>query len=479
MTFPTTQAPSVTTETGLSMQTRLIAWVVAVTFFMENLDATVIATALPTMAAAFGVTPVDLNMGITAYILAVAVFIPLSSWIADRLGTWRVFAGAIVVFTLASLLCGLSQSLEMFVAARVLQGIGGALMVPVGRLAVLRNTDKKDLVKMIAVITWPGLVAPILGPWVGGLIVTHAAWPWIFYINVPLGALALLAALWLIPEGHGENVRKFDGKGFVLLAGACTGLLWGLEWLGSPDGNALLSGSGLVLAGALLAVWAVHHCRHHTNPLLPLGTLSITTFRASILGGSFFRLAISALPFLLPLLFQVGFGLSPVDAGLLVLAVFAGNLAMKPFTTSIMQRYGFRNVLLVNGVIGVISIVACAFFTAQTPFALVAAVLFAGGLSRSMQFTCYNSVGFADIPKERMSEASALFSLFFQLSMGLGVTAAALLLRTSMFVQGHEAQAQVADFRVAFLGVALLGLAGLIDVLRLPKGAGESVLKRG
>ena len=478
MKSPATPDSSVPTGTELSLQTRLIALVVAVTFFMENLDATVIATALPTMASAFGITPVDMNVGITAYILAVAIFIPLSSWIADRFGARKVFAGAIVVFTLASLLCGLSQNIEMFVAARVLQGIGGALMVPVGRLAVLRNTDKKDLVNMIAVITWPGLVAPILGPVVGGLIVTHASWPWIFYVNLPLGALALLAALWLVPEGREENVRKFDGKGFALLAGACAALLGGLEWLGSQHGSAMLSGFGLVLAGVILAVWAVHHCRRHPNPLLPLGTVSINTFRVSIFGGSLFRLAISALPFLLPLLFQVAFGLSPVDAGLLVLAVFAGNLAMKPFTTAIMQRFGFRKVLLVNGVIGVISILACALFTQQTPFALIAAVLFVGGLSRSMQFTCYNSIGFADVPKDRMSEASALFSMFFQLAMGMGVTVAALLLRASMSVQNHDLQAQVGDFRIAFIGVALLGLLALVDVIRLPRNAGESVLKR-
>lgn len=222
----------------------------------------------------------------------------------------------------------------------------------------------------------------------------------------------------------------------------------------------------------------MHHCRHYANPLLPLETLSINTFRVSIYGGSLFRLAISALPFLLPLLFQVAFGLSPVDAGLLVLAVFAGNLAMKPFTTAIMQRYGFRKVLLVNGMIGVVSIAACALFTAQTPFALIAALLFVGGLSRSMQFTCYNSIGFADVPKARMSEASALFSMSFQLAMGMGVTVAALLLRASMTVQGHEVHARAGDFRVAFIGVALLGISALVDVYRLPTGAGESVLTR-
>lgn len=475
MTSPATSTPP---HAITRAHTRLIALVVAVTFFMENLDATVIATALPTMASAFGVTAVDMNIGITAYILAVAIFIPLSSWVADRFGARRVFAGAIITFTLASLLCGLSQSLEMFVIARVLQGIGGALMVPVGRLAVLRNTDKKDLVSMIAVITWPGLVAPILGPLAGGLIVTHASWPWIFYVNLPLGILALAATLWWVPGGREASVRKFDAWGFLLLAGACASLLGGLEWLGGGTGEGLLPAFALVAAGVLLAVWAVHHCRHHGEPLLPLQTLSIKTFRVSLFGGSLFRMAISALPFLLPLLFQVGFGLSPVDAGLLVLAVFAGNLAMKPFTTAIMQRFGFRRVLLVNGVIGVISVAACALFTTQTPFALIALVLFVGGLSRSMQFTGYNSIGFADVPKARMSEASALFSMAFQLAMGLGVTIAALLLRASMVAQGHNVHAEAGDFRVAFLGVAVLGALALIDVYRLPPGAGESVLNR-
>lgn len=478
MTSPAAPESSVAAESGISVQTRLIALVVAVTFFMENLDATVIATALPKMAEGFGVTPIDMNVGISAYLLAVAIFIPLSSWVADRFGTRRVFAGAIVVFTLASLLCGVSQNLEMFVSARVLQGIGGALMVPVGRLAVLRNTAKKDLVNMIALITWPGLVAPILGPLVGGLIVTHAAWPWIFYINVPLGVLALIAALWLVPVDNASGGRPFDGKGFVLLAGACAFVLGGLEWLGGQSDHALLSGGGLVVCGVIFAALAVRHCKRHANPLLPLSTLSINTFRATVFGGSFFRLAISALPFLLPLLFQVGFGLSPVNAGALVLAVFAGNLAMKPFTAPIMHRYGFRTILLVNGVIGIVSIVACVFFTPQTPFWLIASVLFVGGLSRSMQFTCYNAIGFADVSKAHMSEASALFSMFFQLAMGVGVTLAALLLRVSMSVQNHELHAQTSDFRVAFLGVAVLGLFGLIDVFRLPMHAGDSVLKR-
>jgi EmrB/QacA subfamily drug resistance transporter len=463
---------------GISLHSQFIAWVVAVTFFMENLDATVIATALPKMAADFQVSPVDMNLGITAYLLAVAIFIPLSGWVADRWGARHVFAAAIVTFTIASLLCAMSTSFEAFVASRILQGVGGALMVPVGRLAVLRNTEKKDLVKMIAVITWPGLVAPIIGPITGGLIVTHFSWPWIFYLNLPLGVLALIAALWLVPAGKEEQVRRFDWKGFVLLSGSCAAVLGGLEWLGGHGGNELYAGSGLLVLGLVAGAVAVRHFRHHSTPLLALDTLSVQTFKVSILGGSLFRMAISALPFLLPLLFQVAFGLSPVDAGTLVLAVFAGNLAMKPFTTAIMQRWGFRRVLMVNGIIGVLSIAACAFLTATTPLSLVALLLFVGGLSRSMQFTCYNAIGFADIAKKRMSEASAVFSMFFQLAMGIGVTLAALLLRFSMFLRGEDVHAQTHDFRVAFLAIAVVGLLGLIDVVRLPANAGESVLTK-
>lgn len=463
---------------GISLHTRLIAWVVAATFFMENLDATVIATALPKMAADFEVSPVDMNLGITAYLLAVAIFIPLSGWVADRWGARHVFAAAIVTFTIASLLCAMSTRYEAFIAARMLQGVGGALMVPVGRLAVLRTTEKKHLVKMIAVITWPGLIAPIIGPVAGGLIVTHFSWPWIFYLNLPLGVLALIAAFWLVPAGKEEQTRRFDWKGFVLLSGCGTTLLAGFEWLGSHSHKELLAGFGLLALGLLAGSLAVRHFRQHRAPLLTLDTLAIQTFRVSIFGGSLFRMAISALPFLLPLLFQLAFGLSPVDAGTLVLAVFAGNLAMKPFTTSIMQRWGFRRVLMVNGIIGVLSIAACACLTAQTPVSLIAVLLFVGGLSRSMQFTCYNAIGFADIDKNRMSEASALFSMFFQLAMGLGVTMAALLLRFSMSLRSEEVHAQVDDFRVAFLGIAVLGFLGLIDVLRLPANAGESVLTK-
>lgn len=455
----------------------LIALLVAVTFFMENLDATVIATALPDIAKTFGVGAVDVNIGMSAYMLAVAVFIPISGWLADRFGSRRVFGWAIVLFSLSSLLCGWSDSLQTFVAARVLQGISGAMMVPVGRLAVLRATEKKDLVRAISFITWPGLVAPILGPPVGGFIVTHASLPWIFYLNLPLGLLALIATLVLIPKHDEVTSRSFDFSGFLLVGVASAALLYGVELLGQSRGS-LLQGLLLSAAGVMLGAFAWRHMRRHAQPLLALGVVSVRTFSVCLCGGSIFRVAISTLPFLLPLMFQLAFGLSAFDAGLLVLAVFAGNLAMKPFTTAVMQRWGFRSVLMINGILGVLAIAACALLDERMSWALILFILFVGGLSRSMQFTLFNTLGFADIPKAQMSDASTLFSMFFQLSMAMGVAIGALLLRFAMNFHGNTGQAATADFQLTFLLVAVIAGVALLDNLRLPPQAGESVLQR-
>lgn len=454
-----------------------IALLVAVTFFMENLDATVIATALPDMARTFGVAAVDLNIGMSAYMLAVAVFIPISGWLADRFGSRLVFSSAIVLFSLSSLMCGLSDSLETFVAARVLQGVSGAMMVPVGRLAVLRTTEMKDLVRAISFITWPGLVAPVLGPPVGGFIVTHASWPWIFYLNLPLGVLALIAAWVLVPKQDDVSSRTFDFSGFLLVGFASASLLYGVEMLGQNRAD-LLQGLALNGAGVVLGVFAWRHMRRHAQPLLALGVTGVRTFSICLCGGSIFRIAISTLPFLLPLMFQLAFGLSAFDAGLLVLAVFAGNLAMKPFTTWVMQRWGFRPVLMVNGILGVLAIAACALLDEHMSPALIVFILFVGGLSRSMQFTVFNTLAFAEIPKEQMSDASTLFSMFFQLSMAMGVAIGALLLRLAMNIHGTTGPAQTVDFQLTFLCVAVIAAIALLDNLRLPPQAGESVLQR-
>jgi EmrB/QacA subfamily drug resistance transporter len=438
---------------------------VAGAFFMENLDATVLATAVPQMAHSFGVAPARLSVGVSAYMLALAVFIPLSGWFADRFGARRVFGSAIALFTLSSVLCALSTGLGTFTAARLLQGFGGALMVPVGRLVVLRDCAPAERVRAIATITWPGLVAPIIGPPIGGFIASYASWHWIFLLNVPLGLLALALSWLLIRDGECSR-RPFDVPGFLLSAGGCCAVMAGLELAGRPplDGETV---AAALAAGVLLLVWAVRHLSRARAPLLELAALSIPWFSVAAIGGSLFRIAIGSAPFLLPLLFQLGFGMSALTSGSLLLSLFAGNLAMKPATTWIMRRFGLRSVLLVNGVLVAAGFAMCAALTADTPAWVIVAVLFFGGLCRSMQLTTLTTAAFSAIPATGMSGASTLFSMFQQMNAGMGVAFAALALRVAEVVTGHAAgRPTVGDFRLAFVMAAALALLGCVDCAR-------------
>ncbi len=451
-----------------------LALLVAGAFFMENLDGTVITTALPQMARSFGTSPVGLSIGITAYLLALAVFVPMSGWIADRYGARTTFASAIGVFTVSSVLCGLAQNVPEFTLARVLQGVGGAMMVPVGRLVVLRNTEKRDLVKAIATITWPGLVAPILGPPVGGFITDHATWRWIFFLNVPLGLAALLLALRLVPNVKEETRTPFDLVGFLLVGLACLGLTVGLDRVTAP-GARPLEVAALLLAGLAVGLLAVRHLRRAEHPLVRFDALRIPTYAVTIWGASSFRLAIGATPFLLPLLFQVGFGLSATASGLLVLWVFAGNLAMKPATTAVLRRLGFRTTLLANGLLVALTLFAVALLSPASPHFVVAAVLFAGGLFRSMQFTALNTLGFADVPPESMSAANVLANTVGGLTFGAGAAAGAIALHLGSWLHGTSGNPTLADFRIAFAAVGALALLSLVDAFRLPPDAGREV----
>lgn len=458
---------------------RALALLVAGAFFMENLDGTVITTAVPDIARSFGVAALDLNIGVSAYLLTLGVFIPISGWVAERFGARKVFASALALFTLASVLCGMAQGLGEFVLLRALQGIGGAMMVPVGRLVVLKSTPKEKLIGVIATLTWPALVAPVLGPPLGGFIASYSSWRWIFYLNLPLGLIALLFAWRLVPDHLPAERRPFDLAGFVYAGGALLALTWGAEQLSRPDAAWGEAASWFGL-GAALSLLAIRHLRRAAHPLIDLRTLSIKTFAVTIHGGSLFRLAIGAVPFLLPLLFQLGFGLNSFHSGMLVLAVFAGNLLMKPATTAILRLCGFKRVLLVNGAINVASLLACAFLTPATPVWLIAAVLFVGGLTRSMQFTAYNTIAFADMPQERMAAANTLFSTAFQVAMGLGVALGALGVRLGHWLvtsAGWQAM-PAGQFRLAFVLVALVSLLGMIDSLRLPANAGEHLSRR-
>jgi EmrB/QacA subfamily drug resistance transporter len=450
-----------------------IAFLVAAAFFMENLDATVITTAVPAMAQSFGVAPVALSTGISAYLLALAVFIPVSGWVADRFGPRQVFASAVLVFTLASVACGLAQSLPMFVAARILQGIGGALMVPVGRLVVLRSTPKTGLVKAIATITWPGLAAPVIGPPLGGWIASAWGWHWIFFLNVPLGAVAIFFALrWI--DGAPGGQRPFDWRGFVASGAGLASLMYGIDLMSHAPTDWAIAGA-LAIGGATALAYGLWHMRRVDHPLVDLSVFGVQTFRVSVVGGSLFRIAIGSAPFLLPLMFQLAFGLSMVASGFLMLALFAGNLGMKPATGFVMRRLGFRGTLLVNGSLVAVGFAACGALSPNTPTALTIAVMVFGGMCRSMQFTAFNTLAFCDTTPAQTSGATTLFSMCQQMSAGLGIAFGATALRVGEQFTGHAGSPGVTDFRIAFSLVAALAMLALVDAIALPRGAGERV----
>ena len=457
------------------MKTRspfLVTSLVAAAMFMELLDGTIIATALPQMARAFHASAVSLNIGMTAYMLTLAVFIPVSGWMADRMGSRTIFASAIGVFTLASVLCGFSNGVTEFVLARILQGIGGAMMVPVGRLIVLRATPKEDLGKAIAYITWPALSAPVMGPPLGGFITTYWSWRWIFFLNVPLGLIALgLTVAWIVNE-RSETRHPFDWRTFLLAGTASTVFVYALEALSKDQADFKLA--AILLAISVTAgVMAVRTARNAAFPLIDLISLRLASYAQAIYGGSLFRIAVSVLPFLLPLMFQIGFGLNAFHAGLYLLVLFAGDLSMKSMVIPILRRFGFRQVLLVNGVMAAISVALCGTLTPRMPVLLICAVLFAHGALRSLQFTGIGTLAYAEIPPEHMSRANAFFSAVVQLSGSMGVATGAALVRVSGWLRGHHTNPPaLRDFHFAIFAVSVLVLLSLMDAMRLAPGAG-------
>jgi EmrB/QacA subfamily drug resistance transporter len=450
-----------------------VTTLIAGAFFMENLDGTIIATALPQMAHSLHTSAVSLNIGMTAYLLTLAVFIPISGWVADRFGSRSVFAAAIATFTIASLLCGAAHTLTQFTLMRILQGIGGAMMVPVGRLIVLRTTPKDKLAEAIAYITWPGLTALVVGPPLGGFITTYASWHWIFFLNLPIGIAALvLTLLWV------ENVRSGDKHGFdwltFLLAGfASAGAVYGMEKLGSEGVSWQLPALVLVLSllSGVAAILAAH--RNPATSFIDLESMKLKTYSLSVFGGSSFRIAV--LPFLLPLMFQIAFGLNAFQSGLYLLALFAGDLTMKAFVIQALRRFGFRRLLIVNGTITAASMALCGLLSPATATILVIAILFFHGASRSMQFTCMTTLAYAEITPSRMSRANGFLSAVMQLSMGIGVAFGAITLRLVAHARGHSAATpQLRDFHLAILFMAILVLGPVFDSLGLPPDAGAT-----
>lgn len=454
-----------------------LALLVAAAFFMEFLDGSIIATALPHMAVSLGSTAVDLHIGISAYLLAVAVFILPGGWASERYGGRVVFTSAMAVFTTGSVLCGLAQSVESFVAARVLQGIGGAMMVPVGRLIVLRTTEKADLLHTIAMLTWPALTAPLLGPPLGGLIAEHASWRWIFFINLPLGCLGLALSLWLIPRHISAAPKDFDWRGFLLASVCLLCATVGLDQLGGAGASSRAVTLLLSLSVVTGFLFAIHICRHR-HPLVDPANFRILTFRMVMTVGTLMRMLISAMPFLLPLLFQLGFGLDAFHAGLMVLGLFAGNIAIKPLTSPMLRHFGFRGVLVGNGLLQAATMFGCAVLTPTTPAPVLLGLLIVSGASRSLQFTALSSLAFADVPQLAMGSANTLFSVATQTAFGMGVALGAVTLQATAQILGASGIPSLHVFQVTFVVMGALMTCVALAGLKLPNHAGNAVIPR-
>jgi EmrB/QacA subfamily drug resistance transporter len=455
---------------------RIVPLIIAVALFMENMDSTVIATSLPAIAANIGTNPLALKLAITSYLLSLAIFIPASGWTADRFGARTVFRAAIAVFVLGSIGCALSGSLTDFVIARVVQGMGGAMMTPVGRLVLIRSIPRRELLRAMTWVTTPALIGPVLGPPVGGFITTYASWHWIFLINVPIGLLGVVLATRFIEDIRAEQHERFDIVGMVLAGLGIAGVAFGFSVLGL---NYLpwTVVAGLIAGGVCFIAAYLVHARHTAAPALDLTLFRLPTFFASVTGGFIFRLGLGALPFLLPLMLQVGFGMTPFQSGTITFATALGAMGMKWATTSILRRFGFRTILVVNSLISAALLAVCAAFTQATPVAVMMLLLLIGGFFRSLQFTSINTLAYADVEAARVSRATALVSVAQQLAVSAGVALGALAVELTVHVHGDGAL-EARDFPPGFLAVAAISALSVFIFARLSPDAGAELSNR-
>jgi EmrB/QacA subfamily drug resistance transporter len=454
----------------------VISLIVACAMFMQNLDSTIIATALPTIAGSLGESPLRLNVAITCYLLSLAVFIPISGWTADRFGARRVFTGAIVVFTLGSVACGFSQSLWMLVVARIVQGMGGAMMVPVGRLVLLRTVPKSELVRAMSYVSVPALVGPVIGPPLGGFIVTYASWQWIFFLNIPIGMLGVLLVNLFIENIREATVRPFDLAGFVLTGIGLACLAFGFE-VGGRGALPLPETLAVLAAGALCLALYARHARRVDHPIIDLALMRIPTYRVTTIGGFLFRMGLGALPFLMPLMLQVGFGLDALSSGLITFASAAGAMSNKLFVSPIIRALGFRRVLIANTIISSVFLFGYSYFRPTTPHAVIFAALLAGGFFRSLQMTSLNTLAYADVPSGMLSRATSLTSMAQQLSQSVGVGTGALLLYLMLAIH-DRAVSSAADFSFALATVGIISMLSVPFFLKMSPDAGAEVSGR-
>ncbi|EJC62945.1 DHA2 family efflux MFS transporter permease subunit [Alcaligenes ammonioxydans] len=452
---------------------RIIPYIVGCALFMQMLDSTVVATALPTMALSLDTSVIRMNTIITSYLLAVAVFVPISGWAADRFGARKVFLAAILLFTASSVACALSQTLTQLIISRVVQGMAGAMMVPVGRIILLRRVPKDQLLSAMAVLTLPALLGPIIGPPVGGFLVTYASWHWIFLINIPVGALGIALVLRYIREDYPTDRPPLDWLGFILSAICLATLVTSFENVGHGTLNWSTLG-WLTLAGLIAGLWYVWHARQVAYPIIDLSLLRTKTFAISVLGGNLCRFSLGASPFLLAIMLQTNFGMSALAAGLITFTGAIGALGMKLVAPPIIRRFGFRNVLIINAWLTGLFIALCALFQATTPMWLMIAVLTAGGFFRSLQFTAVNTLTYADLESEAMSQASSFAAMAQQLAISLGVACAAVTLNISMALRGASS-VQTQDTIWAFLILGAITALSSLSFARLSPTDGDSL----
>jgi EmrB/QacA subfamily drug resistance transporter len=453
-------------------QSRLLPLIIATALFMENTDSTVISTSLPAIAQDLGADPIALKLALTSYLISLAIFIPISGWMADRFGARTVFTAALGVFMAGSLACAGANSLEGFVIARFAQGMGGAMMVPVGRLVLLRSVPRSEIVQALATLTIPALVGPVVGPPLGGFITHYFDWRWIFFINIPIGVLGIVLATIYVPNIREDDTPPLDVVGFLL-----SGLGLALLMLGFASGGRHLIPAefsiGCVVVGAVCVVLYVLHARRTPHPLLRLDLFRIPTFRVSVLGGSLFRIGVGSIPFLLPLMLQIGFGLDPLASGSLTFIAAVGALFMKTMAKRILEHTGFRRLLTVNAFIGAAFIAANGFFTPETPHWLIMIVLLIGGCFRSLQFTSLNAIGYAEVSNRDMSYATSLSSAAQQVALSVGVAFGAFVLEAVATSRGAAITA--ADFGPAFWAVAVVSALSGFVFPRLSPSAGAEM----
>jgi len=453
----------------------LLPWLVAVAFFMESLDTTILNTAVPAIAAALKVAPLSMKSVLASYTLSLAVFIPISGWMADRFGTRRVFASAIGLFTLGSLLCGVSSNIHLLVACRILQGCGGAMMVPVGRLTLVRTFAKSELIRAMSFVAIPGLVGPMLGPIAGGLIVAYLHWRVIFFVNVPIGLIGLIMVYLHLPDYREEHTNPLDVTGLVL-SGSGIGLLsYVLEVFGEHTLSAGAILGLLALSGMLLGAYLFRAMRTKF-PLLRLGLFRIRTFRASVSGSFFTRLGIGGIPFLFPLLYQVGLGFSPIESGLLLMPQAIAAMSLKMAMPKILASIGYRGVLISNTVIIGLLIMLFATIGVGTPIWLIVVLAFCYGFVTSLQYTSMNTLVYADVTEADTSSASTIASTMQQMSMSFGVASASL--ATAFFIPDRDhssAPEMIHGIHTAFLVLGGLTVLSTLIFSELKSGDGDSV----